>query len=92
MGESRDANDPRDLLRALNKEARAEFEEAETADTGGQEHANQADREGEEEAHREAARAAGRAARRVEQQGEAAAHAPEGGDAPTGARQPGDRG
>ncbi len=46
MGESRDANDPRDLLRAMNKEARAEFEDEEMGDTGGQEHASRADREG----------------------------------------------
>jgi hypothetical protein len=45
MGESRDANDPRDQLRAMNKEARAEFEGSEQSDTGGQEHASRADRE-----------------------------------------------
>lgn len=45
MGESRDANDPRDLLRAMNKEARREFEEAEQSDTGGQEHASRAERD-----------------------------------------------
>lgn len=45
MGESRDANDPRDLLRAMNKEARREFEGTEQADTGGQEHASRADRD-----------------------------------------------
>ena len=38
--ESRDANDPRDLLRALNKEERAEFEDEEADDTGGREHAS----------------------------------------------------
>jgi hypothetical protein len=36
--ESRDANDPRDLLRAMNKEARAEFEGEEAGDTGGRSH------------------------------------------------------
>lgn len=45
MSESRDANDPRDTLRALRKEARSEFEETEAADTGGQEHASVRDRE-----------------------------------------------
>lgn len=49
MGESRDANDPRDQLRAMNKEARAEFEGAEMTDTGGQEHASREDREGRKE-------------------------------------------
>lgn len=41
MGErtSRDANDPRDQLRAMNKEARAEMEEDEIGQTGGQERA-----------------------------------------------------
>jgi hypothetical protein len=46
MGTSRDANDPRDQLRALNKEERAQFEGEEADDTGGQEHASRADREG----------------------------------------------
>ncbi len=46
MGESRDANDPRELLRGLTKETRAEFEGEEADDTGGQEHASRADREG----------------------------------------------
>jgi hypothetical protein len=46
MRESRDANDPRDLLRALDKETRAQFEREEMNDTGGQEHATRADREG----------------------------------------------
>jgi hypothetical protein len=90
MGESRDANDPRDQLRAMNKQSRAEFEEAERADTGGQEHESQADRESEEETHREAARAAG-AARAIEQ-GKAVTRAPGGGDAASGASGPGDRG
>jgi hypothetical protein len=46
MGESRDANDPRDQLRAMNKQARAEFEREEEGDTGGGEHASRAEREG----------------------------------------------
>jgi hypothetical protein len=46
MGTSRDANDARDQLRAMNKEARAEFEDEETRDTGGAEHASRAEREG----------------------------------------------
>jgi hypothetical protein len=53
MGESRDANDPRDLLRAMNKEARAEFEGEETGDTGGQEHARREDRDGDAASRRE---------------------------------------
>ncbi len=46
MSESRDANDPRDAMRGMRKEARAEFEREEAGDTGGQEHATGADREG----------------------------------------------
>lgn len=46
MSESRDANDPRDAMREMRKEARAEFEREEAGDTGGQEHASRADREG----------------------------------------------
>jgi hypothetical protein len=45
MGTSRDANDPRDELRAMNKQARGEFEREQESDTGGQEHASRADRE-----------------------------------------------
>ncbi|MGC4000646.1 MAG: hypothetical protein QM767_25640 [Anaeromyxobacter sp.] len=40
MGESRDARDPRDLLRAMRKEAEAEFEAEEAHDAGGQAHAS----------------------------------------------------
>ena len=54
MGTSRDANDPRDQLRAMNKEARAEFEGDEVDDTGGQEHASREDREGVPAARHEA--------------------------------------
>jgi hypothetical protein len=46
MGTSRDAKDPRDELRAMNKQARSEFEREQEGDTGGQEHASRADREG----------------------------------------------
>ncbi|WP_041448538.1 hypothetical protein [Anaeromyxobacter sp. Fw109-5] len=46
MSESRDAKDPRDQLRAMNKQARAEFEDEEQGDTGGGEHATRAEREG----------------------------------------------
>ena len=46
MGESRDANDPRDAMRAMRKEAQAEFEREETKATGGQEHASREEREG----------------------------------------------
>ncbi len=62
MSESRDAKDPRDLLRAMNKEARAEFEGAEMTDTGGQEHASRSDREGAPEGQHER-EGAGRVAR-----------------------------
>ncbi len=47
MGESRDANDPRDQMRGMRKEALAEQEGEEQHDTGGQEHASAAEREGE---------------------------------------------
>jgi hypothetical protein len=46
MAESRDARDPRDELRAMNKQAQAEFEREEEGDTGGGEHASRAEREG----------------------------------------------
>ena len=45
MAESRDAKDPRDELRAMNKQAQAEFEREEEGDTGGGEHASRAERE-----------------------------------------------
>ncbi|WP_242393517.1 hypothetical protein [Anaeromyxobacter oryzisoli] len=73
MGESRDANDPRDLLRALNKQSRAEFEESEAEDTGGQEHASRADRGGEPDARRVPVPGARRAARPAAEQGKAPA-------------------
>ncbi len=41
MGTSRDENDPRDLMRAMRKEARAEFEGEEADDTGGRLRARQ---------------------------------------------------
>ncbi len=46
MGESRDVDDPRDAMRGMRKEAREEFERQESGDTGGQEHASRAEREG----------------------------------------------
>ncbi len=46
MSESRDANDPRDAMRALRKEERADLERAEAEQTGGQEHASRGEREG----------------------------------------------
>lgn len=46
MGESRDANDPRDAMRGMRKEAQAEFEREEASTTGGQEHASREEREG----------------------------------------------
>jgi hypothetical protein len=45
MAESRDARDPRDELRAMNKQARSEFEAEQQGDTGGGEHATRAERE-----------------------------------------------
>ncbi len=47
MGESRDVNDPRDQMRGMRKEVRAEQEGTEQRDTGGQEHASAAERRGE---------------------------------------------
>jgi hypothetical protein len=47
MGESRDVTDPRDELRGMSKEVRAEQEGEEQHDTGGQEHASAAERRGE---------------------------------------------
>ncbi len=47
MGESRDANDPRDAMREMTKEARAEQEGEEQRDRGGQEHASAGERQGE---------------------------------------------
>jgi hypothetical protein len=57
MSESRDANDPRDLMRAMRKEEQEEFERDEANDTGGQERVSRA-RGGESPARRpvEAAR------------------------------------
>lgn len=46
MGESRDANDPRDAMRSMRKEAQAEFEREEASASGGQEHASREEREG----------------------------------------------
>lgn len=54
MAESRDAKDPRDELRAMNKQAQAEFEREEEGDTGGGEHATRAEREGVPAKRREA--------------------------------------
>jgi hypothetical protein len=86
MGESRDANDPRDQLRAMNKQARAEFEGAEQFDTGGQEHASRADRDRdrarEEGAHEAAAERATR-----EQSGADRQRVPAGGGVASGGAQ-----
>jgi hypothetical protein len=46
MGTSRDEQDPRDLMRAMNHEARAEFEAEEAHDAGGASHQSRLDREG----------------------------------------------
>jgi len=54
MAESRDAKDPRDELRAMNRQAQAEFEREEEGDTGGGEHATRAEREGVPAKRREA--------------------------------------
>ncbi len=64
MSESRDSNDPRDAMRGMRKEIEAELERAEAEQTGGQEHASRADREGLP------------AERRVEEQGDAAGGPP----------------
>ncbi len=72
MGESRDQNDPRDLLRAMNKEERAEFEGEEAEDTGGQEHASRADREGRPAGRRPVEAAAEGSARATREQEDAA--------------------
>ncbi len=55
MSESRDSNDPRDAMRAMRKEERADLERAEAEQTGGQEHASRDDREGAPEARRDPA-------------------------------------
>ncbi len=86
MGESRDVNDPRDQMRGMRKEVRAEQEGTEQRDTGGQEHATAAERRGEAasvesldeaEMDREAARA-------TQDQSDADALAVPRGDAGTG--------
>lgn len=46
MGKRRGADERRGPMRGLAEEAREEFRRAEQADTGGQEHASRADREG----------------------------------------------
>jgi hypothetical protein len=46
MGERRKIDDRKGSMRELQREARAEFERAQQSDTGGQEHASRADREG----------------------------------------------
>jgi hypothetical protein len=46
MGERRGIDDRKGSMRELQREARAEFERAQRSDTGGQEHASRADREG----------------------------------------------
>lgn len=85
MAESRDENDPRDQLRAMNKQVREEFELSQRGDTGGQEHARAEDRAGvparEEDGF---ARVAERSAR---EQGDARAlRTPSGDDASAGAQ------
>lgn len=78
MGESRDANDPRDAMRAMRKEARAEFERDEADDTGGQEHASRADREGIPAPRREPGEGTGSARSTREQSDEDTLRAPRG--------------
>ncbi len=46
MSESRDSNDPRDAMRGMRKETEEDLERAEAGQTGGQEHAGPADRQG----------------------------------------------
>ncbi|BDG01129.1 hypothetical protein [Anaeromyxobacter oryzae] len=91
MGESRDANDPRDLMRAMDKETRAEFEEAEMSDTGGQEHATREDR-GQPERRAEERKRPGQIARATAAPDDSEARVPKG-DVATGAdRDPGGSG
>ena len=84
MSESRDSNDPRDAMRALRKEARAEFDRSEQSDTGGQEHASRADREGIPAKHRPLEAAAQDCDRATRQQTDAGALRKPRGDAVTG--------
>jgi hypothetical protein len=85
MGESRDANDPRDTMRGMRKEAEAEFEREQQGDTGGQEHASREDREG-RPASRRPVEAATRDQTRATRQGDdsAAQRVPRGGAATGG--------
>ncbi len=46
VGERRGADRRRGMMREMQKEARIEFERAQQSDSGGQEHASKADREG----------------------------------------------
>ncbi len=84
MAQSRDANDPGDLLRGLRKQERAEFDREEAEDTGGQEHASREDREGIPAERRAVERAAEGSARSTEEQSDADALRVPRGDAVTG--------
>ena len=84
MAESRDEKDPRDAMRGLRKEAREEFEAEEAADTGGQEHASRADREGIPAEHRPREVAAAGPDRATREQSDAGALRVPRGDAATG--------
>lgn len=83
MAESRDTNDPRDLMRGMRREALAEEQEEQQHDSGGQEHATAAERQGQgaSTAERETAR---EIARTTRQQSDADALAVPRGDAATG--------
>jgi hypothetical protein len=83
MSESRDSNDPRDLMRGMRKEARSEFDATEASDTGGQEHATRDDREGVAAGRRTGEKDARRADRASRDQSAAAQRVPRG-DAATG--------
>lgn len=72
MSESRDSNDPRDLMRGMRKEARSEFDATEASDTGGQEHASRDDRDGVGAGRRAGEKSAGAARASREQSGAAA--------------------
>jgi len=52
VGERRGADRRRGMMREMQREARVEFERTQQSDSGGQEHASKADREGIPAGHR----------------------------------------
>lgn len=83
MAESRDANDPRDTMSGVRREALAEHDWEVQHDTGGQERATPAQREGEAVSPEEAEYAESIARTTREQSDADALHVPRG-DAVTG--------